>query len=243
MTDHGHAYRPLEWTDESVGRFWRWQAQYPQTYFTFNFGDRIVRRLRRYLAGRQSILDYGCGGGFLVPHLARLGGEVTATDYSAAAVEATNTRNATIARFKGACSPAILAASGRRFEAILAVEVIEHLSEEHLGGFFDAFRQLLTPDGIVVITTPNEEKLQNAEIYCPCCDQIFHRWQHLRSWSVASLKAAVEANGLAAIETFTTDFSWRPLREPVTLAKRIVKRLIGWPIDEPHLVCVARLKS
>jgi 2-polyprenyl-3-methyl-5-hydroxy-6-metoxy-1,4-benzoquinol methylase len=232
MTGHDRAYRALEWTDETVGRFWRWQAQYPQTYFTYQFGDRIVRRLRRHLAGRRSILDYGCGGGFLVAHLARLGGEVTATDHSAAAIDATNARNDAVAGFKG-----------RRFDAIMAVEVIEHLSHEHLAGFFAAFRQLLAPNGIVVITTPNEERLENAETYCPHCDHVFHRWQHVRSWSAASLRATVEANGLAVVETFVTDFSWRPWHDPIALAKRIVKRLIGRTIDNPHLVCVARLGS
>lgn len=236
-------YRPLEWTDDFADRYWRWQSHFPEQYFTRQFGDRIAARLQPLLRGRRNILDYGSGVGYLVAPLARLGHAITAADHSEAAVAATIERNAGVDNFTGAGTPQALVAAGRRFDAIVSIEVIEHLSDGHLKDFFGAFGELLAPDGIAIITTPNAEDLHAAEIYCPCCEHVFHRWQHLRSWSEASLAAAVEANGLSVIRTFTTDFARLPaLRDPVGGAKRVIKRLLGRPEKHPNLVCIAQLK-
>lgn len=236
-------YDPLEWTDEFAGRYWRWQSHFPEQYFTRNFGDRIARNLKPLLAGRRSVLDYGCGVGYLVAPLAAQGLEITAADHSTAAVAATNARNAGVANFSGASTPQMLIATGRRFDAIVSIEVIEHLSDIHLREFFAAFGKLLAPGGIAIITTPNEEVLHASETYCPCCDHVFHRWQHLRSWSASSLTEAVEVNGLAVTRTFVTDFARRPLYDPIGSAKRLVKHLIGRPVKDPHLVCIARPRT
>lgn len=236
-------YNPLEWTDDLAGRYWQWQSHFPDQYFTKKFGGRIAHNLRPLLAGRRRVLDYGCGVGYLVATLAALGHEITAADYSKAAVAATNARNAAVANFTGASTPQMLIAAGRQFDAIVSIEVIEHLSDEHLRAFFAALRKLLAPGGLAIITTPNEEDLRAAETYCPCCDHVFHRWQHLRSWSNRSLAQAVEANGLVVTRSFTTDFARRPLYDPVGSAKRLLKTLIGRQAKDPHLVCVARAKD
>jgi 2-polyprenyl-3-methyl-5-hydroxy-6-metoxy-1,4-benzoquinol methylase len=236
-------YRPLEWTDDRADGYWRWQSRFPEQYFTRQFGDRIAARLRPLLRGRRNVLDYGCGVGYLVAPLARLGHAITAADHSEAAVAATVERNAGVANFTGASTPQALIAAGRRFDAIVSIEVIEHLSDDYLRDFFLAFGALLAPDGIAIITTPNEEDLHAAETYCPCCEQVFHRWQHVRSWSAGSLTAAVTANDLAVVRIFTTDFARRPtLCDPVGGARRVVKRLLRRPEKNPHLVCIARLK-
>jgi 2-polyprenyl-3-methyl-5-hydroxy-6-metoxy-1,4-benzoquinol methylase len=231
---------PLVWTDELAARYWRWQAQFPGQYFTNRFGGLVAHHLRSLLGGRTNILDYGSGVGFLVPHLAALGLKVSATDASPEAVAATNARNKDVPNFRGATTIAELLRVGQRFDAVVSVEVIEHLSDEHLESFFASLRRLLAPGGIAVITTPNEEDLRAAETYCPHCDLVFHRWQHLRSWSAATLAAAVAAHGLVVERTFATDFARNPWRDPLAEAKRLVKRLVGRPVSSPHLVCIAR---
>jgi 2-polyprenyl-3-methyl-5-hydroxy-6-metoxy-1,4-benzoquinol methylase len=235
-------YRALVWDDERAQRYWRWQANFPEQYFTRQFGDRIARALAPLLAGKRELLDYGSGVGYLVAPLAAQGFAVTATDHSEAAVAATTERNAGVAGFEGATTPDRLLGAGRRFDAIISIEVIEHLSEDHLAGYFDAFRRLLKPDGLAIITTPNDEDLRASETYCPCCDQVFHRWQHLRSFSAASLAATVAANGLRVGRTLTTDFARLPAwRDPLGSAKRLAKRALGRVVKEPHLVCIVEL--
>lgn len=237
------SYRQLQWTDETASRYWRWQAQFPSQYFTFQFGKLIVERLRGQLSGRKSILDYGCGVGFLVPHLASLDAAVTAVDFSPAAISSTNRRNAALTNFRGAHLTDDVVAAGGRFDAIVSVEVIEHLSDVHLESYFRTILSLLAEDGVVIITTPNQENLELSQIYCPNCDHAFHRWQHMRTWTAADLAREVEAHGLHVLEVFVTDFSLRPWRRPINSLKRVVKRILGRPVLNPHLVCVARRRT
>ncbi|MDX1429001.1 MAG: class I SAM-dependent methyltransferase [Rhodothermales bacterium] len=232
-------YRPLVWNDDTIARFWRWQARYPEQYFAYQFGDRIAHGLRRYIDQGRRVLDYGCGMGFLSRHLTAFGADVWATDVSLDAVEATNARNRGVAGFHGARTLDEASASPERFDRILSVEVIEHLDDEKLDEFFRRLRELLEPDGIVVITTPNEENLEASEVYCPCCEHVFHRWQHVRSFTSATLKERVVENGLTVMETYVTDFSRRGISGAVASIKSGAKKLIGRREHLPHLVCVA----
>ena len=230
----------MEWTGETIGRFWKWQATHPDHYFTNRFGDRIAAALAPFLSGCRSVLDYGCGPGFLVPHLIRRGFEVSATDQSPEALRAVAERCAGREGFAGARSPASLIADGIRFDAAITVEVIEHLDDTQLETFFANLRRLLDSGGIAVITTPNEERLEDAMVYCPHCDHAFHRHQHRRSWSAQTLADRVAAAGLAVDRAFTTDFSEPRLGNLVGKAKRVVKHVLGRPEKRPHLVCIAR---
>lgn len=234
-------YRPLAWDDGSVTRFWRWQSQFPEEYFTNLFGARIVRRLQSYLTGGGEVLDYGCGLGFLPRHIAALGARVWAADFSPDAVRICAERNRGVAGFEGAVTVDEIIARGQRFSRIISVEVIEHLDDGHLVSFFDTLRGLLETDGLVVITTPNEENLPGLEIYCPCCDHVFHRYQHVRSFSAVSLGATVRAHGLEPVEVFVTDFARRPWWHPKQMGRDLVAAVLGQKRRSPHLVCVAKI--
>ena len=240
MTGASSTPPKMEWTGETISRFWRWQATYPEQYFTNLFGDRIAAALAPLLAECQSVVDYGCGPGFLVPHLIGRGFTVSATDQSPEALEAVAARCADMAGF-GSASPADrLIADGARFDGGIAIEVIEHLDDTHLTIFFENLRNLLKPQGTMVITTPNDEPLPAASVYCPHCDHEFHRYQHVRSWSAESLMASVIQNGFIVERTYTTDFSEPRFGNIKGKAKRIVKHLLGRPEKRPHLVCIAR---
>jgi 2-polyprenyl-3-methyl-5-hydroxy-6-metoxy-1,4-benzoquinol methylase len=230
----------LAWTPETIERFWRWQVRHPDHYFTKRFGRNIARSLSRWIGGARTVLDFGCGPGFLIPHLAALGKDVTATDHSKAAAAAANREFGAVPGFRGAVAIDELLAAGRHFEAIVSIEVIEHLSEESLGSFLSALRALAAPNATVIVTTPNEEDLDAAEVFCPHCDHTFHRYQHMRSWTAASVSATLAAAGFAVVSTYTTDFSKPPARDVIGTLKRIVKRFLGRPEKRPHLVCVAR---
>jgi 2-polyprenyl-6-hydroxyphenyl methylase / 3-demethylubiquinone-9 3-methyltransferase len=127
--------------------------------------DRIARRLGRDplgalpLAGVQ-MLDIGCGGGLLAEPMARLGATVTGIDAAA--------RNIEIARLHAAqgglgidyrnvsaeaLAAELDAAGGARFDAILNMEVVEHVAD--LDAFLGACAGLLTPDGIMFVATLN----------------------------------------------------------------------------------------
>ena len=101
------------------------------------------------------ILDIGCGGGLLAEPMARLGGSVTGTDVTEAAITAAvlhASQNGLDIDYQ-CCTAETLASSGARFDVIYASEVIEHVTDRAL--FIEAIARMLEPQGVVIITTIN----------------------------------------------------------------------------------------
>jgi 2-polyprenyl-3-methyl-5-hydroxy-6-metoxy-1,4-benzoquinol methylase len=196
------------WTPEQSRAFWDWESRHPERFFATTCAPELVRRVRRHLAGREAILDYGSGAGALVDELLRRGYRVAGSDASPAAVEALRRRLDGHPRFLGAFrSEDLLAADAPRFDAIFATEVVEHLYDDWLDALLHDLRRIVRPGGRIVFTTPNDEDLTQEQLACPCCGKPFHRWQHVRSWSRESLTAHLEARGFRTVEAFTADFS------------------------------------
>ena len=110
--------------------------------------------LRRPLAG-LAVLDIGCGGGLLSEPMTRLGARVTGVDADAAGIAAA-TAHADEAGLEidYVCAAAEdLVAEGRRFDAVVASEVIEHVADRE--AFADALAELVRPGGALVLTTIN----------------------------------------------------------------------------------------
>lgn len=236
----------LHWTPERVQAFWNYNARSPDHYFTFNKGRGVLRRLRGHLARRREVLDYGCGSGHLLSLLLETGHRAGGVDFSRDSVKAVAERFADRPGFLGAWEPEVLAAEGRRFDAVLVVEVVEHLYDDVLDATLARVRGLLAPGGIAVFTTPNEERLEDAMLFCPGCQHVFHRHQHVRSWSEATLRATLEGRGFEVVDSFTTDFGsaflrrnrkkWKAVRKTVRYALRPGKK-------RPHLAMVARART
>ena len=101
------------------------------------------------------ILDIGCGGGLLAEPMARLGGNVTGTDVTEAAITAAAlhaSQNGLDIDYQ-CCTAETLASSGARFDVIYASEVIEHVADRAL--FIEAIARMMKPQGVVIITTIN----------------------------------------------------------------------------------------
>ena len=101
------------------------------------------------------LADIGCGGGLIAEPMARLGCVATGIDAAAEAID--------VARAHAAASGLtidyrvadveMLAASGERFDAVLALEIVEHAADRER--FLAAVAQLVKPGGIFVGATLN----------------------------------------------------------------------------------------
>lgn len=101
------------------------------------------------------IVDIGCGGGLLSEPVARMGATVVGVDAAernvrTAAAHAAETGTPVDYR---ATTAEALAASGERFDAVLAMEVIEHVADVPL--FVKSCAALTAPGGALFLATLN----------------------------------------------------------------------------------------
>jgi 2-polyprenyl-6-hydroxyphenyl methylase / 3-demethylubiquinone-9 3-methyltransferase len=105
--------------------------------------------------GGLSLLDVGCGAGLASEGMARRGMAVTGLDAAPAALEAARAHAAgeglEIDYRQG--MPEQLAAEGRSFDAVMALEVIEHVTDR--AAFLAALAAVTRPGGMVFLSTLN----------------------------------------------------------------------------------------
>lgn len=107
---------------------------------------------QRYAAG-QRVLDCGCGAGYGSAVLAERAAAVTAFDLSFEAIDyASYSYAAPNTRFVAA-SCHDLPFPAESFDLVVAFEVVEHVADYRR--FLDECRRVLTPGGLLVISTPN----------------------------------------------------------------------------------------
>ncbi|MBI2637980.1 class I SAM-dependent methyltransferase [Candidatus Peregrinibacteria bacterium] len=232
--------KQMQWTDETLARFWDYVSQFPEHYFAYQFGDIMLEKLEKYFSNIRTVLDYGCGTGFLMPHLLKRGFDVTGLDFSKKSIQFVNEKFRGNPHFFGAKSIEEILNAKECFDVIFVVEVIEHLNDVHLEQTMKNIKKLLSPNGLVVFTTPNNENLPMSTVYCPACETEFHRWQHVRTWTAESLDKFLRERGFSVITCGTTDFSASLKTNRKNYLKYMAKRFLKIP--PPHLYCVASLE-
>lgn len=101
------------------------------------------------------ILDIGCGGGLLSEPMARLGAQVVGADAAAGniAVARIHAEQMGLEIDYRATTAEALAQAGERFDAVLNMEVVEHVADP--AAYLRACHDLLRPGGIMVASTIN----------------------------------------------------------------------------------------
>lgn len=120
---------------------------------------RITPTRMRYLKSvigdikNKTILDIGCGGGLISVPLSRLGAKVTGVDADKQAItvakQHSKDQGLDIDFIHGAAEN--LVEEGRKFDVVMALEVIEHVDNPEL--FVELCSKLVKPNGIVIFST------------------------------------------------------------------------------------------
>ncbi len=101
------------------------------------------------------LLDVGCGGGLISVPMNALGARVTAIDASLNNIKTAKAyakRKSITIDFINTTAE-LVAKSGKKFDVILALEVIEHVSDYKL--FLSELAKMLVPGGVLIISTIN----------------------------------------------------------------------------------------
>ena len=101
------------------------------------------------------LLDIGCGGGLLSEPMARLGADVVGADAAPRniPVAALHAQQSGLQIDYRHTTAEALAADGERFDVILNMEVVEHVSDPQ--AYLTACQQLLKPGGLMICSTLN----------------------------------------------------------------------------------------
>jgi ubiquinone/menaquinone biosynthesis C-methylase UbiE len=122
------------------------------------------------MAGGKRVLDAGCGSGYGAAELAREAREVLAIDVSpeALAYARAHYQSANLRFERASCLE--IPAPDASFELVVAFEIIEHLQDWR--AFLREARRVLSPDGRLLVSTPN--KLYYAEARAELGPNPFH---------------------------------------------------------------------
>jgi len=143
--DEDGAFRPLHRLNPA-------RIGYIRNRVAGHFGRDI--KARSPFAG-LTLLDIGCGGGLISEPLARLGFAVTGidADTTALGVARAHADAQGLAIDYHATTAEAMAAETTRFDAVLALEIVEHVADPAL--FIAAAATLLAPGGALVLSTLN----------------------------------------------------------------------------------------
>jgi 2-polyprenyl-6-hydroxyphenyl methylase/3-demethylubiquinone-9 3-methyltransferase len=180
--------------------------------------DRIAARLGRDPETPRpldgvGLLDIGCGGGLIAEPMARLGAQVTGIDAAAQNVAAAAHHAAGVGLDIDYRHQPVeaLAGAGARFDAVLALEVVEHVAD--LPAFLAAASACVAPGGTMIVATLNRTMkafafaVLGAEYVLGWLPRGTHDWaKFLRPSELAALLAD---NGLDVADM--TGVCYRPL--------------------------------
>jgi SAM-dependent methyltransferase len=161
--------------DEGLKSMANWARIHYQYYLAF---------VERFMNRKGRVLDIGCGSGQSTAMLARYSVTAHGLDRDTKAIDFANKHNritgATFAcgKFPRALSP------DERFDYIFCIETIEHVLHDEQMRFLTWALEMLTPDGMLFITTPNEQASGGA---------------HVGIWDTEHRKKVVEHLGERAI--------------------------------------------
>ena len=178
-------------------------------HLTAHFG-RNISSLRPF--ERLSLLDIGCGGGLIAEPMSRLGFAVTGIDADpeAIAIARAHAEATGLPIDYRIATAESVAVSNQRFDAVLALEIIEHVADPAV--FFECVGTLVRQGGAFIGATLNQTArsfalaILGAEYILGWLPRGTHDWRKFMRPSEFVL--GLRRNGLRPIELAGFSYDW-----------------------------------
>lgn len=197
--------KPMQWTPDAVNNFWTAVSRTRLTELSFarTAARPLLLAVKHHLRPGIRCLDFGAGSGELVDVLLQAGFSTAAFEPSEGGRQAIRARFAGRYGFLGVVDED----GNEQYDAVFAAEVVEHILDSQFEATLAMMARKVVAGGLLVVTTPNDEDLDLGSCICPNCSTLFHRWQHVRRFTPASLEAALRPHGFEPIVTHLVEFN------------------------------------
>lgn len=195
------------WDKNKIKNYWDFinETHSQKMYAASSTSDMLLYKLKNFLMAPKIILDIGFGSGELLKKLALLGHKCYGIDTSSETVSNFMKRNK-LKEIKVEISNITnIPFKNIKFDLIFCMDVLEHLLESELIDGLSIIRERLGDQGILVITVPYNERLEDRYVICPDCGAIFHCVQHLHSFSENEVKNLLLDNGFKIMKIYRLD--------------------------------------
>ena len=166
--------------------------------------DMLLRKIRRYLDSGKRMLEIGFGDGYLLGCLSKFY-ECSGADVSEKNVNQMRGRIKAV-DFRVVSTDGGLPYPDQSFDAFIASEVLEHMSDDELHVCIGEISRVLKKGGYAFITVPAEENLKRNECFCPDCGSIFHKWGHKQYWDKEKIKKNFSTFKIITIQEYFNRF-------------------------------------
>ncbi len=197
--------RRIRWTPALVERFWQGfsQTRLVEHSFSRQGGRSLIIAVDHLLPRSGEVLDYGAGDGDLVQMMCERGLKASAYEPSEKRSETLRKRLEKYPNFL----EIIKQETKKCFDVVIAAEVIEHMLDEQIDLSLRRIHSFVRPGGLLIVTAPNNEDLDLGMAYCPISNTLFHRWQHVRSFTDRTLADLLSQYGFVEIASHHVEFN------------------------------------
>ncbi|MGB9121062.1 MAG: class I SAM-dependent methyltransferase [Candidatus Angelobacter sp.] len=198
--------------------------------------DYLLRLAEKKSKGR-SLLNIGCGSGYLEQAAKQKNWKVLSVDPDAQSVDRLKAMEIDARR---GIIESLPVASGS-IHVVVSTEVFEHLNPDSMEAGLKEIQRVLLPGGILIGTVPYRENLSENEVFCPQCKMTFHRWGHHQSFDESRMRSALE-NYFSACKVSPAFFApWKILdwKGKLSVSARLAFALFGIHGSTSNLLFIA----
>lgn len=158
--------------------------------------EKAISQIASFKSGKLSLLDVGCGLGYVLEAGRKVGWDVTGIDLSHEGVAACREKG--LAAFQGDVKSAALDPS-KTFDVITALDVFEHVCDPL--AFLADLKARLSKDGMIVLQVPNVRSL--GRYIHGTHWQGFVLPEHLNYFGSVTMRKILERQGYSVREVFS----------------------------------------